>query len=416
MLVQWQSDVGRLAEEGRCFFLGSLVGMLKNYTLAYGSMFSGPLQQRAVMYASALQRARLIGCVVLKDLLWPLLPWLVWPVATMYLRQGVFYGLFTMAMHTVLLTGVYAVLQMMNQIPVQLDLSHPVLRDQPLLLEVMMRAPPLVPWARVIQAFSSVGAAFSLWKVARCLLGSQPQEGLEVKADVALRRSEAAFKQQLFASAMSASESLFKGNPQGASTALLSGLVLVLESDPKDHETAGFADGRTRRRIADAVARAQMPQSRGSRAVRVCQACQEGRSSLSRVAASRQWGRVLMEMVALVERLGRADRHEMSRGGALQDSPVADLGPAFEEADGPVCSSDDDGSLDKDEVSDDGSIDFAKELGLPAPEEDARVGKGRSKCAALAAIVVCIAVLAVLAAGPPDKRPAPEIGASASPH
>lgn len=106
VLDKWQHFASDLAEGADCFFLGKLSTQLLNYSDTYGAAFSGHVYDIAIDIGTDLQRARLRECVKLKSLLWPCVPWLIWPVCSMYLRQHLS-GLISLALHLVLLAGAY---------------------------------------------------------------------------------------------------------------------------------------------------------------------------------------------------------------------------------------------------------------------------------------------------------------------
>mmetsp|Transcript_23345 Transcript_23345/g.54289 ORF Transcript_23345/g.54289 Transcript_23345/m.54289 type:complete len:745 (+) Transcript_23345:92-2326(+) len=161
VMQRWQAAAQRAAEGGSCFFLGELVVLLKNYTASYGAVFSPATQARAVDYASALQRARLVECVLLRDVLMPFLPWMAWPVLSLHMQGRVLGGLFMAALHTVGVMGLYGVLQMAGQLPPYLNIDYPILRGHPLLLDLAMHTPPMVPWGPLIRAFAALGGLWS---------------------------------------------------------------------------------------------------------------------------------------------------------------------------------------------------------------------------------------------------------------
>eukprot|EP00928_Gymnodinium_smaydae_P021454 TRINITY_DN1836_c0_g3_i1.p1 TRINITY_DN1836_c0_g3~~TRINITY_DN1836_c0_g3_i1.p1 ORF type:complete len:1072 (-),score=261.34 TRINITY_DN1836_c0_g3_i1:101-3238(-) len=220
VLALWYEAVAKVAEQGNCFFLGSLARLLREYVARFGPTFSASLQARAVEFASALQRARLVDCVRLRDFLWPFVPWLVCPVCSFYLRGGTISGVFTMALHAVVVAGMYVLLQLTHQLPRYLDVNYPVLHHHPWLLGVVMRAPPLVPWGAFAWGFGLLGACRSAWYLFRQLRElawyRSPGSGhevaqllnLELKVNMLLKRTEASFQQALAAATLDAAVAL----------------------------------------------------------------------------------------------------------------------------------------------------------------------------------------------------------------
>merc|ERR1712217_374124 len=123
-----------------------------------------------------------------------------------------------------------------------------------------MRAPPLVPWAIMARALGTLGAAWSMWKVVRCIafLGRPAGHGhmvdqmvcLELKLNNLLVRSEAALKRQLVTIAINASKQLEQCNAHDAVGSLLEGLCFVRESAQETHMSGSiFADPQLQQQI-----------------------------------------------------------------------------------------------------------------------------------------------------------------------
>eukprot|EP00927_Polykrikos_kofoidii_P031978 TRINITY_DN2737_c0_g2_i1.p1 TRINITY_DN2737_c0_g2~~TRINITY_DN2737_c0_g2_i1.p1 ORF type:complete len:997 (-),score=158.26 TRINITY_DN2737_c0_g2_i1:79-3069(-) len=320
VLQRWQAEAGAMAEQGDCFFLGKLAALLREYMRTYGPTFTRDMQRRAVDFGSSLQRTRLVECVRLRDFLWPAVPWLAWPLCSFYLRGGAFSGIISMALHAVVLSGIYAVLQLMRQLPPYLDVDYPVLRSHPLLLEIVMRAPPMVPWGGFAQIVGVVGAARTVWKMLLRIreVGRPAGRGhettqllnLELKLNTLLHRSEGMFKQQLAASALDAAERFGDGNQRAARTALLRGLCLAREVPPQDTQLVaavigGSQLGKRARGLVErigfssaSVARANVTRGRASarRGVNLAAA-----RDLTELVARSDWPALLERMVELVE-------------------------------------------------------------------------------------------------------------------
>mmetsp|Transcript_17137 Transcript_17137/g.36775 ORF Transcript_17137/g.36775 Transcript_17137/m.36775 type:complete len:902 (+) Transcript_17137:99-2804(+) len=259
----WRDEVTRLAQEGECFFLGDLVQLRNSYAKQFREAWDIQLQRKAVSFATSLQRTRLVECVRLRDFLWPLLPWLLWPARCLYLRSGLISGLITMCIHIVGLAGIYMVLQVFHQLPAYLDVDYRILRAHPTLLNIVMRAPPLMPWAFFGQIFGLFGLVGSLWYPVKCLLSLGRQPGsqqtvpqllnLELKMNLVLKRSEAAYRQRLVAAALDVSEDLAKSESSRAGRALLRGLVSACDLSSEDYVLSSLLDDRQRRKAKQAA-------------------------------------------------------------------------------------------------------------------------------------------------------------------
>lgn len=320
VLARWQKAAGEVAENGQCFFLGTLSRLLRDYIETYGDSFDHQVQSRAVDYASALQRARLTDCVRLRDFLWPFAPWLAWPVCSIYLRSGALSGIFSLALHAVVLAGVYAVLQLFNQLPAYLDVDYPVLRTNPLLLYLAMRAPPMVPWATFARVFGLLGVARSTWKLLRCVANLARPAGhgytvdqlinLELKLNMLLKRTEADMKQQLSSAALEAAEHLEANAARGAARCLMRGLCLVRELQADDQAMSAMVDASLRRRIHRLLRDFRLPPPDADMA-KLCRRC--GQPAFSELVAAGDWPALLKEMATVLENLG--------------DSPTARIAP-----------------------------------------------------------------------------------------
>jgi len=331
VLAQWEVAAGRVAEEGGCFFLAALAKLLREYSAAYGGAFGPTVQARAVDYASALQRTRLVECVRLRDFLWPFVPWLLWPACSFYLRGGTITGLLSLGLHAVALAGIYAVLQMFNQLPAYLDVEYPVLRGHPILLDLAMRAPPMLPWSFIGRLFGLVGALRTSWKLVQSilLLGRPAGQGhvvqqmvnLELKLNISLKRSEASMKQQLAAAALDACEHFEGGSSRSAARALLRGLCLVRDLSEDDRLLAALlgSSGSALLQRARTVLRGfQLP------AGKTTQPPRSVTDALVGLVAIGNWEAVTDSMVCLLEALQDKDAGSISgaASGAEAGMPV----------------------------------------------------------------------------------------------
>ena len=112
--------------------------------------------------ALEVQRSRVAGCVLLRHFVVPVAPWFAWPIMALYIRQGPLTGLLTMAVHGVVLAGIYSILQFMGRLPFYVDLDYQVLKQHPQLQDLVMRYPQ-VPWDLLGQVCAALGWLRLLW-------------------------------------------------------------------------------------------------------------------------------------------------------------------------------------------------------------------------------------------------------------
>lgn len=350
VMLAWKKAANAVAEEGDCFFRGKLSHLHMEYAATYGQTFSSDVQQEAVSHASALQRTRLVECVHISDLLWPLVPWLAWPFCSLYVRSGAISGLVTMALHIVVLAGLYVVLQFSRQLPPYLDVDYPILRAHPLLLDLVMRAPPLVPWAAVARALGSVGLIRSLWKFFQCLwqLGMPAGHGhtvaqmvnLELKVNMLLKRSEAQFKSQLTEAALRAADHFERGEARCAIRALLYAASLVRQTVEEDWNLRPAVDQKLWSRIHTILQRFRMPSTQAEE-VQICKSCRD--HNIEGLVANGDWRRLLCDIVKLLERAmvqqdGKTDDNCYSQGTPCSQSSASPQASTFPEASPGACS------------------------------------------------------------------------------
>jgi len=342
-LSQWQVTVSEVAEQGSCFFLGPLARLLRSYAKDYGAAFGPQVQARAVDFASALQRARLVECVRLRDFLWPIIPWLAWPVCSFYLRGGAISGMLSLVLHMVALSGIYVMLQTFRQLPAYLDVDYPVLRHYPLRLDIVMRAPPLVPWGGLVKLIGIAGAARSAWRTVQRLAEVARPAGsghevaqlvnLELKVNMFLKRSEAMFKQELAGAAVDAAEKFDRGELKSAQAALIRGLCLLIELPDEDMQLvpqlcsgvgAISAAMRTRAAKTMDLAGRRLAASSGSCASSSQRAPEIGTRTIVNhglwmLVAKRDWQALLVRMADLLEAVS-ADEDDEERSAPAQVS------------------------------------------------------------------------------------------------
>lgn len=322
IVLQWNAKALAVAEEGSCFFLGSLVRLLREYAATYGQAFGASVQKQAVDYASALQRTRLSDCVRLKDFLWPFAPWVMWPLCSIYLRNGLVSGFFTMGLHVVVLAGIYVMLQLFHQLPPYLDVDYRVLKEHHVVLNLVMRAPPLVPWASMARFFGLVGSFRSAWHLVKCLATMSRPAGIqhvvpgltmiELKLNTLRKRSEAAFRQQLVTVAFEASEHLDRGRLRAGARSLLRGLALTSDVADDDDVLAPLLDSGLRKRARGLLRSFRLPPFVGAD-------WQEDLSSagmptrLDEMVARGDFDGLLREMIHVLESIAQEQKEQQRR-------------------------------------------------------------------------------------------------------
>eukprot|EP00435_Cladocopium_sp_Y103_P067377 s508_g29.t4 len=230
VLAEWQKE----AESGRCFILSKLAIELPRYRSRYGAIFSKSLEAKARDFALQVQRSRVAGCVLLRHFAVPVAPWFAWPIMALYIRQGALSGILTMAVHGVVLAGIYSILQFMGRLPFYVDLDYQVLKHHPGLLEVVMKYPQ-IPWDLLSQFIAILGWIRVAWIIASQIF--RPPEtrtigqlsNLEIKVNTLLERTEAQMKKEIITSALEAALWIDSNDPSAA--------ALVLSTD-WPHSTA----------------------------------------------------------------------------------------------------------------------------------------------------------------------------------
>ncbi|CAJ1348632.1 unnamed protein product [Effrenium voratum] len=231
VLAEWEKEVQKAASTGGCFFLSKLAASVPRYKQSYGAAFT-KVEAKAKAYAQQMQRTRFTGCVVLRHLLLPILPWLAWPVINLYIRQGVLQAVLTMMLHGVVLAGVYSILQSLGRLPYYLDLEYPVLQHHSGLQELVLRAPQ-IPWAFLASASAFVGWIRVAWLFSVQIF--RPVEvrtigqlsNLELKLNTIMERSQADLKEKVVTAALDAALHIDGNDPAAAALALVKGLLTV---------------------------------------------------------------------------------------------------------------------------------------------------------------------------------------------
>lgn len=258
LLELWEEKASRLAEDGSCFFLDHLVALRDELLDSHEIVLDDELRDHTVKFATGLQRARLVECLKLRDLLLPLLPWLVWPAISFYISTGVFSGLWQLGVHSFLLVGAYALLKIFQQLPPYFDTEYPVLQARPQLLDAVMMVIPWMPWARLAKCFCLLGFCWSGVKLARALADRWRPAGdqigglvnLELKLNVLLKRSEVVLQQGFLAALQETNAHVAHCDAPSARRALLRGLCMLRGASGEDPQLGAMADARMRQRIA----------------------------------------------------------------------------------------------------------------------------------------------------------------------
>lgn len=258
LLDLWQEQAGKLAEEAGCFFLDRLVALRGDLEQAYGCVLGEELQSRSLKFATALQRARLVECLKLKHLLIPFAPWMAWPMISLYIRTGLFSGLWQLGVHSFLATGAYSLLRMFGQLPPCLDLEFPMLQARPQLLDVVMEVMPWMPWERLTTLLVLLGSCWSVVKFARAIADYWRPAGdqiggmvnLELKINVLLRRSEMLMHQGIIAALQETTTHVSQKDAASAKLSLLRGLSTLRNATGEDPQLSAMTvDNPLRRRI-----------------------------------------------------------------------------------------------------------------------------------------------------------------------
>ena len=320
VLAEWQNDVHKVAESGRCFILSKLAtSELPRYRRKYGPVFSKAVEAKARDFALQVQRSRVAGCVLLRHFAVPLAPWFAWPIMALYIRQGSLSGILTLAVHGVVLAGIYSIVQLFGRLPVYVDLDYQVLRENPKLLEFVMRYPQ-IPWEFLSWACMVLGWIRVAW-----ILGSQilrPAEtrtigqlsNLELKVNTLLERSEADVKEKILTAALEAALHIDSNDPAAAALALVKGLMVVSQVGTSDTHFAYLFEAHHRSLARSTVKNFQFPEKDPKR----CAAsCKKDSGKLLRLSTSQEWDELIP---AMVETLGKLGGKEV-KDGMVTGSP-----------------------------------------------------------------------------------------------
>jgi len=341
VMAQWKANASSIAEEGDCFFLHRLMRLLGDYEAAYAEGLGLDFREQATEHGTALQRARLVQCVQLGHFLWPLAPWVAGPITSAYLRAGIVSGIVQMVFHIVIFAGLYGVLQFLQQLPPYLDVTYPLLRKHPALLEVVMRAPPVIPWITAAHYIGVIGSVWSAWKVLQAVMSILKPRGVVVTGDMAIRqstnlelkincqlkRAEAAFKHQVVVAALSAARHLEEGSARSAARALLQGLSLVCEVSASDQDLDALFPRGLRGRaeeVVDALDIQRVPSESHGHALEQLES--EGHALVGLVARVRcpdGWETLVGEMVEMLAWLGAPEPEGSGDGFSSHETATA---------------------------------------------------------------------------------------------
>lgn len=264
----WRANATSIVEGSNCYFRGELALLRHDLAVRYGEAFNDAVQKEAAEDGMRMQRTRLVDCMRLGDLLWPIVPWVLGPVCGFYVRGGIG-GLFQMALHFVPLVGIYSIAMSFGQLPEYANVNYKVLKNHPWVLEFVMWMPPLLPWGVLAQIFCFCGALRSLKCVMEHLVNAYRTPGaqhtapqllnLELKLNVLLTRSQAQFRKDLIQFAQDASDFLEEGRPRAAARKLVAGLRSVANVDNSDHVLGAWLDRDLRQRITEGLRQLRLP-------------------------------------------------------------------------------------------------------------------------------------------------------------
>lgn len=314
VLAEWQKEVHSVAESGRCFILSKLAIELPKYRKTYGAIFSKSLEAKARDFALQVQRSRVAGCVLLRHFAVPVAPWFAWPVMALYIRQGALSGILTMAVHGVVLAGIYSILQFMGRLPFYVDLDYQVLKHHPGLLEFVMKYPQ-IPWDLLSQFIAILGWIRVAWIVASQIF--RPPEtrtigqlsNLEIKLNTILERTEAQMKKEIITAALEAALWIDSNDPSAAALALVKGLVVVSQVGASDVHFAYLFEVEHRNMAKTAVKNFQFPDKGDPE--RCASSLKKESGKLRRCATSHDWDELIPGMVEALQKLsGAKDRKE----------------------------------------------------------------------------------------------------------
>lgn len=229
---------------------------------------------------------------------------------------------------------------------------------------------------------------------------------VEIKINAIMKRSEATFKQQLLGAALEAADCLEQGAPRGVSIALIKGLSLFRDLAGGDPVLSVFVDPQLLKRAVTTLGSARLPDHAAG--ALVCQACRDRNKHrmLVSLASAGEWGDLLRVMIVIHEQLVKEDAKETPL--AMEDSQH-DL-PSSLDSDGE--SPEEAASLNS--MAPFGIPSFGAPHGERAKGPTAHMGAqktrreelrllSRSNILPIVSIMACLALLCVLAAGPPEK-------------
>jgi len=297
---EWRSAAHVMAEQGACYFLNRLMDLHSEMQMRYRSTLSAEVYERILQHAIALQRARLVDCLRVKHLLWPVAPWLASPVLACYVRNGYVSGLWQLLVHVILVSGIYVVVHAFGQLPAALDVEYPVLQTKPQLLDVVLEAAPRVPWAFAGQGVYYCGILYFAIKLLMMVQyfsrpAGNPVAGmisLELKLNKLIQHHDTMAQQQFLATCQDAQAYADRGDEKATALAMLRALSMFADTGSGAEHVSKEVRQRIRGLLAD-------PSLVSSRHTGVCQSW--SRKAVLAKAFSKEWTRAVVSMVDILE-------------------------------------------------------------------------------------------------------------------
>lgn len=224
-----------------CFFWVEHEEELKKANDKYGTTLVDAVRADVDARALELQETRLLDCARLRDIAWPLLPWLGAPLLQVYTESRSFVsGMFTLALHGIVVAGGYSIVQSMYTLPAFMNTEYQILKHHVPLRRMALAARRL-PMMRLGKCIAALGFCFCLWKFFKGLCRSfrspnyQSQMiNLEMKVNITMRRSEVLIKDAILKAAQEADAAISQEDHQSAFNALMSCLCLFRSSTGED--------------------------------------------------------------------------------------------------------------------------------------------------------------------------------------
>mmetsp|Transcript_14384 Transcript_14384/g.23518 ORF Transcript_14384/g.23518 Transcript_14384/m.23518 type:complete len:851 (-) Transcript_14384:93-2645(-) len=227
--------ISLIAEGGACYFQGNVADEIKKLQEEYGAGFGNSVRDSALKHAKDLQRIRLMECMKVRHLLWPLAPCFISPVCGYYWRNGYVSGSVQLLFNLIVVFGFYSLAQASGRLPVYLDIDTKLLQRYPALLSVVMYAPSWMRWDILGWLIGILGLLRSVWKIIARIWAqdavvfelNDAAEDVKDKLDILFKRTEASFKDSITTAALDAADKIEAGEARRAAIALLKGLTAV---------------------------------------------------------------------------------------------------------------------------------------------------------------------------------------------